>query len=133
MKKQFCESQIKAKEDTPYTWTCAAHLAEGRAHECHYKNFAASKSGQYPCMDAKEVEVVIAKYEKKEGECDRCRMRMNQICASDSYGNRTIYWCTMCGAVQIATYRSSVFDTLGDTSIEFKYPEMTADLPCDSE
>jgi hypothetical protein len=34
--RKFCRCQLKCKEDTPQTWTCCAHLAEGRAEQCHF-------------------------------------------------------------------------------------------------
>ena len=36
MIEQFCDYQIKCKEDTDDTWTCAAHLADGWAHQCSF-------------------------------------------------------------------------------------------------
>jgi len=36
MTEQWCDCQVKCVEDTEDTWTCTAHLAEGRAMECHF-------------------------------------------------------------------------------------------------
>ena len=91
--------------------------------------FAASQAGQYPCMDAEEVKIKPAHYEKKEGECDRCRLKMIRIVGTSA---SSTYWCPMCGAVQKATYHNSVLNNLGDCALEFKYPEMTAYLPFDN-
>ncbi len=60
--KQFCEDQIKCKEDTEETWTCTAHLDSARAFRCPYVQsdivFSALherevpiKDNGYPCID----------------------------------------------------------------------------------
>ena len=36
MTEQWCDYQHKCKEDTEDTWTCIAHMAEGRAFQCPY-------------------------------------------------------------------------------------------------
>ncbi len=51
MKRKFCECQMKCKEDTEDTWTCAAHLDSGRAFECPYESLADAKTRPYPCAD----------------------------------------------------------------------------------
>ena len=33
--RKWCACQMKCKEDNDMTWTCTAHLAEGRAFQCH--------------------------------------------------------------------------------------------------
>ena len=53
MKEKFCPEQIKCKEDTDKTWSCTAHMAEGRVRECPYKDYADSQKGKYPCADAR--------------------------------------------------------------------------------
>lgn len=53
--KLFCEHQVKCKEDTNQTFSCTAHMYEGRVFECPYNSFFEAKHGQYPCEDAKEV------------------------------------------------------------------------------
>jgi len=51
---RFCDWQLKLKEDTPETWTCAAHI--GRALMCPYKSLEEAKTPPYPCEDAKAPE-----------------------------------------------------------------------------
>jgi hypothetical protein len=53
--KQFCKYQVKCKEDTKSTWTCTAHMHEGRAFECMYNSFFDAKHRQYPCEDAEKI------------------------------------------------------------------------------
>lgn len=53
MKEKFCPEQTKCKEDTDDTWTCLAHMAEGRVRECPYDSYVDSQKGKYPCVDAK--------------------------------------------------------------------------------
>jgi len=36
MIEQFCECQTKCKEDTEDTWTCCAHMQEGRVFQCPF-------------------------------------------------------------------------------------------------
>lgn len=50
---RFCEYQVKCAEDTDGTWTCSAHMAEGRAMGCIFLSLKAAKSAPYPCVDAK--------------------------------------------------------------------------------
>jgi len=57
MIKKFCEWQTKCVEDTDDTWTCCAHLHEGRANTCPYDSLAQAKRGQYPCVDGEPPEV----------------------------------------------------------------------------
>lgn len=33
--RKWCREQIKCREDNALTWTCCAHLAEGRVRQCH--------------------------------------------------------------------------------------------------
>jgi len=54
---QWCHWQVKAHEDTSVTWTCAAHLCEGRAFECPYRDMEHAKQDPYPCVDAEPVRV----------------------------------------------------------------------------
>ena len=51
MKEKFCSCQMKCEEDTGDTWTCTAHMVEGRVDECPYKDFKDSQKGKYPCVD----------------------------------------------------------------------------------
>ena len=53
--KQFCEWQIKAKEDTDDTWTCCAHLAEGHVLQCPHRSLRQAQTRRYPCVDATPV------------------------------------------------------------------------------
>jgi len=58
--KKFCEYQVKCKEDTKSTFTCTAHMYEGRVFKCPYKSFTEAKHrdvelGKYPCEDAKVI------------------------------------------------------------------------------
>lgn len=57
MADQWCDWQVKAMEDVgePDSWTCAAHLNEGRAFQCPYKNMDDAKNRQYQCVDAEPV------------------------------------------------------------------------------
>ncbi len=58
--KKFCEDHIKCKEDTEDTWTCTAHLDEGRTFKCPYvetdikvidgRSVPVKENG-YPCID----------------------------------------------------------------------------------
>jgi hypothetical protein len=32
--RKWCNCQVKCREDTPYTWTCTIHLAEGHSYPC---------------------------------------------------------------------------------------------------
>lgn len=41
------------EDGTQKSWTCMAHLAEGRAFGCAYTSLENAKEQQYPCMDAK--------------------------------------------------------------------------------
>ncbi len=50
---KFCPEQRKCTEDTDSTWSCLAHLAEGRVRQCPYKDYADSQNQQYPCVDAR--------------------------------------------------------------------------------
>lgn len=53
---KWCKWHVECREDVGQgTWTCTAHLAEGRAIVCPYENMADAKSEPYPCVDA-EVE-----------------------------------------------------------------------------
>ena len=36
MIEQFCDYQMKCKEDNDNTWTCTAHLADGWAPQCSF-------------------------------------------------------------------------------------------------
>jgi hypothetical protein len=63
--KQFCENQITCKENydadgNQTSWTCAAHLAEARAPDCHYKSEQERINAEhipyaYPCADFKPI------------------------------------------------------------------------------
>lgn len=51
--KKWCEYQTKCVEDTePGSWTCTAHLDEGRAMQCHKKNMRDAKKEPGMCVDA---------------------------------------------------------------------------------
>jgi len=54
---KFCYWQTLTKDDVDeegnqVSFTCAAHLAEGRARECTYKDYKDSQERRYPCVDA---------------------------------------------------------------------------------
>ena len=51
-KEKFCPEQIKCKEDTEDTWSCTAHLAEGRCLQCPFESYEDSQDREYPCVDA---------------------------------------------------------------------------------
>jgi len=56
---KFCYWQIAVQEDhdeqgKQKSWTCTAHLHDGRAPECPFKSLEEAKHQQYPCVDAKE-------------------------------------------------------------------------------
>ncbi len=51
-KEKFCPEQIKCKEDTEDTWSCTAHLAEGRCMQCPFGSYEDSQDREYPCVDA---------------------------------------------------------------------------------
>jgi len=53
--KKFCEYQWKCKEDTYETWTCTAHLEEGRAFQCPMKDMVDAKTAPGRCEDAEPV------------------------------------------------------------------------------
>jgi len=38
MSQQYCYWQCKCSDDTKDSWTCQAHLAEGRAFKCSYSS-----------------------------------------------------------------------------------------------
>lgn len=50
---KWCYWHIKTKEDTKDTWTCTAHMGDGRAFECPYKSPEDSQDREYPCEDYK--------------------------------------------------------------------------------
>jgi len=58
--KKFCYWQTAVKEDfendKQKSWTCMAHLAEGRAMQCHCTSLKHAKEMRYPCVDAKPPE-----------------------------------------------------------------------------
>jgi len=49
----------RKKEEPVYedTWTCLAHMDEGRVFECPYDSLADAKQRPYPCVDAEEPKV----------------------------------------------------------------------------
>lgn len=49
---RWCKKQM---EDTEKRLICAAHLAEGRAFECPYKNADEREKADYPCTDYKRI------------------------------------------------------------------------------
>lgn len=58
MMEKFCYWQVRVKEDfdendEQKSWTCAAHLHEGRAMVCPYSSLKEAKEQDYPCVDAK--------------------------------------------------------------------------------
>lgn len=55
MRRKFCYYHVECKEDIENdTWTCSAHLDEGRAFQCPYNCFKDAKSGKYPCVDCEK-------------------------------------------------------------------------------
>lgn len=53
--RKWCACQMKCIEDTSATWTCTAHLAEGRAGQC--------------CADPTQVTVTPGGWFKHKGGC----------------------------------------------------------------
>lgn len=51
MKEQWCYWQIKCKEDSQDTFTCTAHLADGRVFQCPYSDLDDRTKMEYPCSD----------------------------------------------------------------------------------
>ncbi len=56
---RWCDWQYRACDEV--SWTCMAHLQEGRALACHCESMADAKERQDPCLDAKPVEAAEAK------------------------------------------------------------------------
>lgn len=52
---QWCDCQVKCTEDTEGTFTCAAHIAEGRTFQCPYMNPENRKQAEYPCNDYRKA------------------------------------------------------------------------------
>ena len=53
---KWCNNQHICEEDKDKgTFTCLAHLAEGRVLQCSYKDKDARKKAQYPCSDFEEI------------------------------------------------------------------------------
>jgi len=67
---KFCYWQIAVKEDfnknkEQISWTCTAHLHEGRAMGCAYESLKDAKHRRYPCVDAKSPKKIkILKHER---------------------------------------------------------------------
>ena len=53
---KWCNNQYICEEDKGKgTFTCLAHLAEGRAFQCPYKDKESRQKTQYPCSDFEEI------------------------------------------------------------------------------
>ena len=69
--KPWCYWQVKCEEDkAPNTWTCTAHLNEGRALSCRFRSMEDAKSAMFVCQDAEPPKVEAEEPERPDGVPD---------------------------------------------------------------